>query len=420
MKKLILASMIATLMTGSIFASGFQLNEFGARSMSMGGAFTAIANDPSAIFINPAGISQIEGTQISFGSNIIKLKSEFRGILPSVTEYKLKDQTFTPVFLEVTHRLTDDLTFGFGVGNPFGLGTKWDDNWIGRYVTTEINIEIFSFTPVVAYKLLDNDGQFLSLSAGLSYNYADVDIKKNVNLSPFSQDGKVEISGNDGALGYTAGILYKPFKDLSIGASYKGQVKYEFDASTKRSAPEQLIAKLPIGKTEAKLTTPANLNVGIAYNVTPSLLVSADYQWVGWSSYDSLNMKFTDPSSLVKEAKSGRNYSDSYIIRLGAEYKVNSDIAVRGGLYYDKSPVSDEKLDPTLPDANRIGYNIGLGYKFSDKFRIDLAYLFLSLEERKITNSDINSSGISSGISPLNGIYNGTANLFSITFNYSL
>ena len=55
---LLLVSVAALLSTSAVFASGFMIPEQGAKASSMAGAFTAIADDPSAIFYNVAGIAQ--------------------------------------------------------------------------------------------------------------------------------------------------------------------------------------------------------------------------------------------------------------------------------------------------------------------------------------------------------------------------
>ena len=82
------------LFAGSLFASGFQINENGARAMSMGNAFTGVANDASAVYFNPAAITQLSGTRLSFGSTAILPKASFRGVSPAVTEYKMQDTGF--------------------------------------------------------------------------------------------------------------------------------------------------------------------------------------------------------------------------------------------------------------------------------------------------------------------------------------
>ncbi len=150
------------------------------------------------------------------------------------------------------------------------------------------------------------------------------------------------------------------------------------------------------------------------------LLLTADFQYVGWSSYDKLEVTFEDVidengNKLVTASE--RNYDNSFIARLGGEYNLTPEFDLRGGFLYDSNPVSDEKLDPTLPDADRLGFNIGFGYKLSKGVSIDVAYLFLRFVEREITNSKENYSG---GISPFNGVYSSVAHLFGINFSYNL
>ena len=54
--------LILTISASTLFAGGFQLNEHNARAMALGGAFTALSNDPSAIYFNAAGLTQLSGT----------------------------------------------------------------------------------------------------------------------------------------------------------------------------------------------------------------------------------------------------------------------------------------------------------------------------------------------------------------------
>ena len=64
-------------------AGGFRLPEAGAKAMGMGFAFTAQANDPSAIYFNPAGITQLEGQNVMVGVTYIRENGgEFNGSTP--------------------------------------------------------------------------------------------------------------------------------------------------------------------------------------------------------------------------------------------------------------------------------------------------------------------------------------------------
>ena len=119
------------------FAGGFQLNEHGARAMAMGGAFTAISNDPSAIYFNGAGLTQLSGIHFMLGTTLIAPTFSFRGVSPNITEYDAAKQTFLPTHFFATYRYNKDMAFGLGFFSPFGLASKWDPNWVGRYLAVE-------------------------------------------------------------------------------------------------------------------------------------------------------------------------------------------------------------------------------------------------------------------------------------------
>ncbi len=393
------------------FAGGFQLNEHGARAMAMGGAFTAISNDPSAIYFNGAGLTQLSGIHLMLGTTMIAPTFSFRGVSPDVTEYDAAKQTFFPTHFFATYSYNKDLAFGLGFFSPYGLASKWDPNWVGRYLAVETKLQTFYITPEVAYNLLDN----LSVSAGLVYTFADVTISQKTPQSPFAGDAFTTLTGKDNsAWGYNLGALYKPTDNLTFGASFHSQVKYNFTGTATTTGAPQLASQLPNGNASADLTTPFNLAVGAAYRVIPELLLSLDFQYVGWSSYDTLTVDFSTPK-VVKS--SPRLYDNSYIIRLGGEYTLTEDLKVRAGIYYDKDPVKPEYLNPSLPDANRLGFSFGVGYNLTNNLNIDAAYLFIRGSQLTVTDSQEN---YAQGISPFNGTYNTAANLVSLTISYGL
>ncbi len=201
---------------------------------------------------------------------------------------------------------------------------------------------------------------------------------------------------------------------LSVGVSYRSQVKHSFSGDVVTTGPSQLSASLPNAPIEAVLTTPAQLTAGIAYRFTPGFVVTADFQYVWWSSYDTLKVTFASDGKTLTASE--RLYKDVWIARLGVEYKYSKDLDLRAGFLYDKNPIEDKKVDPTLPDSDRMGFSAGIGYRLSNAISMDLAYLFLRFNERTITNSIESYSG--SGFAPMNGTYNSYANLFSLTFNY--
>ena len=420
MKKILQIILITLTVNLTLFASGFQINEHGSKAMGMGGAFAGLANDPSAIYFNPSGITKVSGTQIIAGTTLIMPSSSFRGPAPDITEHELESQLFTPIHLYATHQYSEKLYFGFGVGNNYGLGTKWEDDWVGRYMAVETEIRTFFFNLAASYQIIPE----LSVGFGYVFTYGDVLIGRSLNLSPFTGEPYLELEGDGTGSGFIAGLLFNATKALSIGVSYRSQVSIDFEGdATPSKVPTPFEGLLPNGGIAAQLTTPENITVGLALKPLKNLTITADYQYVGWDSYEKLEVEFqefrdSDTGELLVTS-SERNYDNGFIARLGAEYNYDRDIDIWAGFLYDSNPVSDERLDPTLPDSDRLGLSAGFGYDVSDNLELQASYLFLRFTEREITNSLESYSGIEGSNTPLNGVYNSVAHLFSITLAYN-
>ena len=190
---------------------------------------------------------------------------------------------------------------------------------------------------------------------------------------------------------------------------------------------------MPSGKIAAPLTLPQGLQAGISVKASEKLIVNADFQYTGWSSYDKLEVSFQEyrlpslpgqPENPLLVTSAPRDYEDNFAIRGGFEYKSSEKLAIRGGLYYDKNPVKDELVEPTLPDNDRLGFSAGLGIKLSPAVSLDIGYLFLLMQDREITDSQVtNPDPVAQAINPgavFNGTYSSSVHLFAVNFTFGL
>ena len=133
-----------------------------------------------------------------------------------------------------------------------------------------------------------------------------------------------------------------------------------------------------------------------------------DYVNWGWSSYDTLIIDFRPEfeTAVLQDSKSPRLYEDVYQIRFGAEYIVRAvqGLTVRGGVGFDKNPVPDETIDPTLPDTDRLIGSLGASYFVTPNVGLNFYYTFIRGFEREATNSENN----------FRGYYNTFANIYGV------
>ncbi len=410
-KKAVTFFAIAVMTVSTAFGSGYQLNEHGARAVSMGGAFVARAWDASAIYFNPAGLSYVQGFNIMLGGTLILPSTTFTGPYPNNTEWKMNSISFFPPNAYISYNFGNGLAAGVGVFTPDGLGTDWPQNWVGRFIITKINLQSFNINPTVSYSY----GDFISVGVGFDYALGNVVLEK-YNPTPFSDPSGIPITpfihmqGDANGTGYNFGLMLKPTKNISVGFSYRSKIDFKTTNGTATFSQDGVLAAmLPGGAVSTSLPFPENWYAGVAYK-GDNYSVEVDYQRIGWSAYKQLNISFATQTTLQQNSSIIGDYSDTYIIRAGGEYNLDKMWTLRAGVFYDKNPAPDAYDTPILPDADRIGLNLGVGVNVTNHFGVDASYMFLPFKQRTITNSAYG----------FDGTYNTTANLIGIDLSYRL
>ena len=395
-RSLLVAVGLAVLAAPPVLASGFSIYEQGGRSMGFAGAYTAVTDDPSAIFHNAAGIGFLEGKQFYGGGTLVMPRSVFNGSAPFPGIGVLENQQVgvLPVpALYFSHRASGRLAWGIGVFAPYGLKTRWadPDEFTGRYVAVETSLSGFALNPTVALRVHDK----VSVGAGLDLRFSQVKLVRRAGLvNPFTQkmtDTAEVVLDSDLAtgVGFNVGVVAKPSPGLSVGAHYRHKVKVDYDGTatftqipTGYSQLDALVAsRLPKSPAvETAIEFPSILAFGVARDWT-DWTATADLVFFGWDSFDELRLTFpTDPSldSVIPE-----NYENIWQIRAGVERRLEEGWAVRLGYHYDKTPVPTESVSPLLPDNDRHGFSLGGSWASpSGRVRVDVGAWYLFLAER--------------------------------------
>ena len=415
--------------------------------MAMAGAFVAVANNPTAIFHNPAGIAFLEGTQISLGSTFITSNSSLNLSVLDTTVDAVKQWHYPPTFY-ISHKISEKVVAGLGFFVPYGLGVKWPADYPLKYISIRDDMKTFFFNPTLAFKVNEN----FSLGFGVSYIYSTLEFELvehiERDLDPadsglpvtvqYTMDVPLVLDATGSAWGLNAGALYRG-ENFSIGFNWRGGFKIEFDGDLALSAPLVDVTipppwdtLLPAGTDVAVETTlagqvpseggaripafkfPHIFGVGVAFNLTQSLTMSADVHYLVWSTYDEFTVEVDVPGFDDKHVE--ENWKDSFVFRGGLEYNLNERFALRAGFLYDKTPQPVEYMDPILPDANRWALTGGFGYK-SGNFVIDVAYQFEPFSDRESANRSVLLHPVTGANLGL-GTYSTTAHLIGVSIGF--
>jgi long-chain fatty acid transport protein len=420
LRRFLCVACTAIALAPTALAGGFQLNEVGARAMGMGGAVVAQANDLSAIYFNPAGLAQLAGFRVSLGGTMILPKSSFTSPAGAATD--MVSQTFVTPNVHASYGMDNGLAFGVGFYVPFGLGTEWPATWPGRFVAVKTDLQNFVINPTIAYKV----GDSFMIGAGVSYMWSTVKLSYHIGTFsslgpppvPSATDGSVSLEADGNGIGFDAGAIYKPVPELSIGASYRHSTKLDLEGTAKFSSMQALTTFFPGGTGKTTIKFPSQIFAGIAYRFSPAVTVELDLQWVGWSSYDTLAVQLPNGPPfpltgrpLQATSKSGKNWKDATLLRLGGEYLCEA-WAFRLGFIYDMTPQPNKTVEPLLPDANRMEGIVGVGYTVAGNWSIDAAYQLILFKDRTVT-------GPSTGdLNAFPGTYTNSANLFGLSVSY--
>jgi long-chain fatty acid transport protein len=407
----------------SCFAAGFSIFEAGAKALGMGGAFTAQADDPSAIFFNAAGIADLERTQLYLGVSTIFTGTSFAGVDPDPgynTTGETGTMVFPPINAYVTYQFKEGLTGGFGIYNAYGLGQTWDKpaEFPGRHISVDVNLTTFYFNPTLAWRAHEK----LAVGGGVQAVYSSVELKsysqrQDPNGSGLLDVGTAELEGN-GTLdwGGNIGALVGPFSGVTLGVAYRSQVKAKLEGtatftqlSTGSPQFDDAVAALfpPNQNVETEVTLPWLLSIGGVYRFKERWTVEADLNYFGWSVFEELTFQFEDPTLNTTRVQ---DYYNVWSLRSGLQYSLTEEWDLRGGYYYDPTPQPRKSMSPLLADKDRHGITLGCGYG-KETWWIDAFGLLLVTQERDTDGSNLDG---------FNGTYDSYAILLgaNVGFNF--
>ena len=384
--KIIIPLLINVLFTFQMFAGGFQVNLQGQKQTGMGHAGIGLALDNAALVFNPGALIFVDSLgSFSAGASFIIPRTVF--LDPNSTYVaQTINHTGTPLSVYANFKIKKNspLTFGFGLYNPFGSRVQWEDDWKGQFLLREISLKTFFYQPTLSYKITEK----LGIGVGYIFANGDFSLRKGVPIQDsLGNYGEATLAGKATGKGFNAGVYYKLNEKFSVGLNYRSAVKVKVENGTADFSSAQTVSQYFQDSTfNTQLNLPFMASIGLGYHLNNKVKIAIDINYVGWKSYDSLNIDFAKNSDKLADVASPRLYKNTFIFRTGLQYQISEIFCIRAGAYYDQSPVKDGYLTPETPDSDKIGVSTGFSIAFKKWLYIDASLLYVEGLKRTDTN----------------------------------
>ncbi|PHQ25614.1 aromatic hydrocarbon degradation protein [Marinobacter guineae] len=391
-----LTTLAAFAAPASTLAGGFSLNEQSASAMGTANAGAA-ANPENAttVLFNPAGMSQLSGTNISFGAAVLDIDAEAKGDsvqavnqvgqpVPGDGGGDVADPAVLPNFY-LTHEVSDSIDVGFGVHAPYGLAADYENDFAGRYFADETELTAIAFTPSISV----NNGQGLSMGAGINLIYAEGKLTRFLDNSAasaavtggaapgFYEEGYADVEGDDIGMTFRVGFLYEMSERTQFGLSAQTGTELNLKGDAKLTnfvdpANGVFVPTTATERVEVPLAIPESVSFGARHGLTGTVTVLAGVTYAKWSRFEELDIVSREAGGEITQAPQQgailshitEKWQNTWQFNLGAIWQATPEWAFKTGYAFDESPVSENFATARIPSNDR--HWLTLGAQWSD------------------------------------------------------
>lgn len=379
-------------LSGAVHAGGYKIPEQSIRAMGTAGAYMSSADSADANYYNPANMSWIgKNASLEAGFKYINLpKVKFRGsaLDPALKRFVISDaysksENFLIPYFHYVSPSIGDFRFGLSITTPAGLSKRWTAK-IPKATAEEFTLRVVELSMGMSYRVNDK----LSLGGGLRGVYADGKVKYQ-----YENVYRVDMEGDSGvAAGYYLSASVRPTRGVNISALYRSKVDINIKGDAKGylylPAPYNTLHTINPSGGRVSVPLPAEFRVGVAFNMSATTF-EFTYERTFWSDYNKLDFNFADivvEMSPLGQAKE-KDWKDTNTFRVGIIHRFNERLTGLLGIAYDNSPIPQKSLGFELPDSNAWILSLGGIYKPKPNWELGLAYLFVTKDSRKATNT---------------------------------
>jgi len=339
-------------------AGGLYLYEIGTIDTSFANAgMAARADDASTIYSNPAGMTRLDGNQMSLGLQGLYGDAEYNLDNPNLQEPGNVIGWVPSGHAFYSHSINDRLKVGLGVYGNFGLSLDFDDNWAGSVLVDDATLMALTIQPTAAYAINDQ----WSIGLGITANYGIFELERKNNstgASPSTND-------YDWAYGARLGVMYELSEATRFGLVWGSEVEYNFDVD---------ISNYPSVPLNTMVLAPQNIMFSGYHRLNNSWAIMGNIGWQDWS-------KFSD--STVNSQTTALKLEDTWHLAFGGQYTLNPRTKLNAGVSYDTSFYQDSaETSLLMPAGEAWRFGTGVQYHLNEKSDLNFSLEYIIGDEQ--------------------------------------
>jgi long-chain fatty acid transport protein len=358
---------------GVAHGEAFKIPYQGAAAAGQAEAFAAQADDPSALYYNPAGLTQVRRFQIYAGTALLGGAPSYTSPTGVTAHGDLGGSVAVPPpsNLYITANLKDlgfhalgPLSLGIGLNSPYGISIRYPGNGPFSSAVTSVSLPMMHIQPTLAYKIAD----LLSIGLGADiYTFASFLGQGQFELKNTSLGPPSEINGSGTSYGFNASALLTPLRNaegkplLNLAVVYRNQ-------SIGHLGGQLLVNGAAVADARTTLVLPQVITGAIAVwpirDHAHEWKLEVDMDFIGWNAFRSFDVQLSSGGNL----QIPQNWKNTYVLNVGTEYKwidpallPQWDIAIRAGYKRSHTPIPAATFTPAIPDADFNLFAVGVG-----------------------------------------------------------
>ncbi len=352
------------------FASITALLAAAATSHAHGPAGTGLfagADSAETVFTNPAGMSRLEGTQMTLNGILAVDFSKFE-VDENVTTVdggnpRDPQGALVPSFY-YSRQFRENWNFGYSLNVPTGFGATNGPNWAGRYYSDRSSLVYVALSPAASYKFSNS----LSVGVSMRIMYADSEVHTRVNnnlIGDRFEDGRLSVEAD--GVGYGAGIsmLYSFSPDTRVGLTWNSQVNIDVDSEIDFRdvrLPPEVIDRLQSQNIDLADNVPMTAGFGVYHRLQNDWELTWDLLWVEFSKFG-----VTDISLEAGTINAPKNiYNDFFASTIGASWPINAKMRGAVGLLWVEEPMDNDVRTFGISMDEMWGVGAGFTYKLDN------------------------------------------------------